>query len=101
VLELQTFFGQLRYIVVIPVPKSKELKTKEPQSVCLAIIQQVCATLPNAQGPPIPFYSQFGALDPVDIKSIQCVVGRVEDQGNWGLVDRSGPLAHVVFAEAD
>jgi hypothetical protein len=42
-----------------------------------------------------------GALDPVDIKSIQCVVGRVEDRGKWGLVDRSGPLAHAVFAEAD
>ena len=35
------------------------------------------------------------------LKSIQCVVGRVEDRGKWGLVDRSGPLAHAVFAEAD
>jgi hypothetical protein len=101
-LESQTFFGQLRYIVVIPIPKSKELKTKEPQNVCLAVIRQVHATLPNAHGvPPIPFYSQSGALDPTDIKSIQCVVGRVEDRGKWGLVDRSGPLAHAVFAEAD
>ena len=41
------------------------------------------------------------ALDPADIKSIQCVVGRVEDRGKWGLVDRSGPLAHAVFAEAN
>ncbi len=48
--------------------------------------------LPNAHGiPPIPFYSQDGALDLADIKSIQCVVGRVEDRGKWGLVDRSGP----------
>ena len=30
-----------------------------------------------------------------------CVVGHVEDRGKWGLVDRSGPLAHTVFAEAD
>jgi len=51
--------------------------------------------------PPIPVYSQTGALDPADIKSIQCVVGRVEDRGKWGLVDRSGPLAHAVFAEVD
>jgi hypothetical protein len=40
---------------------------------------------------PIPSYSQNGALDPADIKSIQCVVGRVEDRSIWGLVDRSGP----------
>jgi len=79
-----------------------ELKTKEPQIVCLAVIRQVRAILPNAQGmPPIPFYSQSGALDPADIKSIQCVVSRVEDRGNWGLVDHSGPLAHAVFAEVD
>jgi len=31
----------------------------------------------------------------------QCVVGHVEDRGKWGLVDRSDPLAHTVFAEAD
>jgi hypothetical protein len=50
---------------------------------------------------PIPSYSQNGALDPADIKSIQCVVGRVKGPLIWGLVDRSGPLAHAVFAEAD
>ena len=96
------FFGQLRYIVVIPILKSKELKTKEPQNVCLVVIRQVHATLPNGHAVlPIPFYSQTGALDPADIKSIQCVVGRVEDQGKWGLMDCSGPLAHAVFSEAD
>jgi hypothetical protein len=40
-------------------------------------------------------------LDPADIKFIQCVVGCVEDQGKWGLVDRSGLLAHTVFSEMD
>ena len=75
---------------------------KEPQVVCLAVIRQVHATFPNAQGmPPIPFYSQSGALDPTDIKFIQCIVGRVEDWGKWGLVDRSGPLAHAVFSKVD
>jgi len=95
------FFGQLRYIVVIAIPKSRELKTKEPQNICLAVIRQVIASLPNSQGMPIPSYSQNGALDPADIKSIQCVVGRVKGPLIWGLVDRSGPLAHAVFAEAD
>ena len=96
------FFGQLWYIIVIPISKCTELKTKEPQNVCLAVIRQVHAILPNAYRVLlIPFYSQSGALDPADIKSIQCVVGHIEDRGNWGLVDRSGPLAHMVFAEAD
>jgi len=96
------FFRQLLYVIVIPIPKSKELKTKKPEEICLAVIQQVHATLPNAHRiPPIPFYLQAGGLDPTDINSIQCVVGHVEDQGKWGLIDRSGLLAHAIFAEAD
>ena len=96
------FFGQLQYIIVIPIPKSRELRTKEPLNLCLAVIRQVHAVLPNAHGvPPIPFYSQSGALDPADIKSIQFVVGHVEDWGKCGLIDRSGPLAHAVFVEVD
>jgi hypothetical protein len=77
------FFGQLQYI--FPIPESNELKTEKPQDVCPVVMRQVHATLPNTQGPPIPFYSQFGALDPTDIKSIQCVVSRVEDWGKMGV----------------
>ena len=75
---------------------------KKPENICLVVIRQVDTDFPNAHGMlPIPSYSKERALDPADIKSIQCVVGRVEDWGTWGLVDRSGPLAHVVFTEAD
>src|SRR5258708_23897714 len=96
------FFRQLQSIVIIPIPKSRVLKTKEPQNVCLAVIRQVDDIFPNAQGVlPIPSYSKSGTFDPADIKSIQCIVGRVEDRGKCGMIDRSGPLAHAVFAEAD
>jgi hypothetical protein len=46
---------------------------------------------------PYDFMHLIWALDPADVKSI---VGRVEDRGIWGLVDRSGLLAHAVFTEA-
>jgi len=96
------FYRQLQYIVIIPIPKSNELQTKKPESLCLMVIQSIDTDFPNAHGmPPIPFYLQTGALDLVDIKCIQCVVGRVEDQGRWGLVDRSGLLAHAVFTDMD
>ena len=96
------FFRQLQYIIVIPIPESSELKMKKPKNICLAVIQQVHADLPNAHRIlPLPFYSQTGALDPTDIKSIQCIVGCVEDQGEWGLVNHSGLLAHMIFTEAD
>ena len=73
---------------------------KEPKTLCLAVIQQVvvpsaCTVLP------VPYYLQTGSLHPIDIKSIQCMVSHVKDQERWGLIDCSGPLAHVVFTEAD
>jgi len=75
---------------------------KKPEEICLAVIQQVHATLPNAYGIlPILFYLQAGGLDPTNINSIQCVVSHVEDQGKWGLIDRGGLLAHAIFTEAD
>jgi len=96
------FYRQLQYIVVISIPESNELQTKKPESLCLAVIWSVDTDFPNAHGMlPIPFYLQTGALDLVDIKCIQCVVGRIEDWGRWGLVDRSGPLAHAVFTDMD
>jgi len=55
---------------------------KKPENFCLTVVRQVHANFPNAHGiPPILFYLQTGGLDPVDINTIQCVVGRVEDQG--------------------
>jgi len=96
------FFGQLLYIVIIPIPRSTELQTKKPKNVCLAVIRQVHTILPNAHKMlPILYYSQTGHLDPADIKSIQCVIGHIGDWGKWGLIDPSSPLAHAVFIEAD
>jgi len=101
-LKLQTFFGQLLCIIVIPIPKSKELKMKKPEKICLAVVWQVHANFPNAHGIlPILFYLKTGGLDPVDINTIQCVVSHVEDQGKWGLVNCSGLLAHTVFNKMD
>jgi len=96
------FFGQLLYIVVIPIPQSNELKTKKAENICLAVIQQVKTIFPNVHGLlPILHYKKRGRLNPADIKSIQCVVGHIEDHREWGLVNRSGLLVHAVFTEAD
>ena len=66
------------------------------------VIQQVQTEFPNSnQMLPISYYLQTGALDPTDIKSIQCVVGCVEDQKKWGLIDCSGPLMHAVFTNTE
>jgi len=96
------FYGQLQYIIIIPIPESNELQTKKPKSLCLTVIRSVDTDFPNAHGtPPILFYLQTGALDLVDIKCIQCIVSHVEDQERWGLVNHSGLLAHAVFTDMD
>jgi hypothetical protein len=77
---MQTFFGQLLYIVIIPILQSKELNTMKPKTICLMIIWQVHTELPNTHGIlPIPFYSKTRGLDPADIKSIQYIIGYIED----------------------
>jgi len=73
---------------------------KEPETLCLAVIQQV--VVPSAHMVlPVPYYLRTGSPHPVDIKSIQCMVSCVKDQERWGLIDHSGPLAHAVFTEVD
>jgi hypothetical protein len=80
------------------------LGTEErPEDICLAIIRQVKLETPNTHvSPEIPAYLRDGQLEVVDLKSVQCVVGRVKDhRGLWALIDRSGPLAHAIFANDD
>ena len=100
-LELKTFFGQLLYIVVVPIPKSRELQTTEPETLCLVVIWQVHLSSDSHPVLLVPSYLQTSTLDPIDIKSIQCIVSHVKDGRKWTLVNCSGPLAHAVFSKAD
>ena len=75
---------------------------KKTENICLAVIRQVKTIFSNAHGlPPILHYKKRGHLNPTDIKSIQCIVSQVEDHREWGLVNCSGLLAHVVFTKVD
>jgi len=37
----------------------------------------------------IYYYKEFGVEEVVDLETVQCVVGRVKDKGEWAIVDRS------------
>ena len=96
------FFGQLLYIIVILIPQSRELQTTEPETLCLAVIWQIYLLSNSYPVLLVPSYLQTSALDPIDIKSIQCIISCIKDkEGKWLLVDCSGPLAYAVFSEAD
>ncbi len=51
----------------------------------LAVIQSVKATLRND----IYYYKELGVEEVVDLSTVQCVVRRIWDRGEWAIVDRS------------
>lgn len=106
-LELQTFYGRLEHILSFSLDSDNaisDLDLDGPTNFVFAAIR-LCAVNTRATNErlDIHYYSSYGALDVVDIKCIQCVVGRVPiPEGGvekWALVDRSGSLARAVAVD--
>jgi hypothetical protein len=100
--ELQTFYGQLTHIYRVHFSAAvPALQIDEPTTFILAAIR-TCVMEPDdhlLKGIDTHFYSRHGALDVIDITSVQSLVGRVQDTGgNWAIIDRSGGLARAVWA---
>ena len=87
--EEKTFFGQLKCILLLELPPAPRLNLAEPTTLILALIHEVKATLRNG----IYYYKDFGIEEAVDLNTVQCVVGRVKDRGEWGIIDRSDNVA--------
>ncbi|KAJ6479116.1 hypothetical protein C8R45DRAFT_833107 [Mycena sanguinolenta] len=100
--ELQTFYGQLQHIYRVHFPDAvPELDIDGPTTYILAAIR-VCtlrADDPQLRDLDIHFYSHMGALDLIDITTVQSLVGRIGlENSEWAIVDRSGSLARAVWA---
>ncbi|KAH9924114.1 hypothetical protein B0H21DRAFT_701137 [Amylocystis lapponica] len=98
----RNFYGRLRYIFVLDIPSSRELRTSAPSTLILAAIQTVKTK--EAKDISIVFYKEenkAGPIEVVDLAAIQCLVGRVYDTQRkwWGVIDRSGPLAQAAFID--
>ena len=88
--EEQNFFGQLGRILVLELPLAPKLNLAEPTTVIVAVIREVKAKLTDG----IYYYKDFGLDEVVDLETIQCVVGRIQDRGRWALIDRSDSMAN-------
>ncbi|KAJ7655446.1 hypothetical protein B0H17DRAFT_941344 [Mycena rosella] len=102
--ELQTFYGQLTHIYRVYFPEPEpELGIDSPTTYILAAIRTclLAPADPQLLDLDIHLYSKCGALDVIDITSIQSLVGRVKTGmgGEWAIIDRSGSLARAVWAE--
>jgi hypothetical protein len=82
---LRHFFGQLKQILLLELPPTPLLNLTMPTTIILAVIHNVNTTLKGD----IHFYKDFGINDVVDLTTVQCVVGRIYDRGEWAIVDRS------------
>ncbi|KAJ7232991.1 hypothetical protein B0H12DRAFT_1028765 [Mycena haematopus] len=99
---LQTFYGQLTHIYRVHFSEAcRALNTDGPTTYILAAIR-TCVMQPEdpeLRGLDIHFYSRAGALDVIDITTVQSLVGRVKDVSNeWAIIDRSGALARAEWA---
>ena len=98
-LDLKTFFGELQTIFVVrfhdPVAVTA-LKLGDNTEIVLAAIR-ACEISKSHDVLDIHYYMRDGQLDVVDVTSIQALVGRIKDEGQWAIVDRSGALARAVF----
>ena len=82
---------QLLYIVVIPIPESKELGTKG--MFVLPLLGKLMPFYPTLTGCcQFHYIQEVVPWTPLTSNPSDAFVGRVEDQEVWGLVDRSGPL---------
>ncbi|EIN08331.1 hypothetical protein PUNSTDRAFT_69250 [Punctularia strigosozonata HHB-11173 SS5] len=101
-LEGRTHYGQLRRIFVVDLPACPDLGLLEPTSIILAAIQD-CKVVGQLKPLDIYFYSELASAHVVDIKCLQCVIGRVRyrDSGprQWAIIDRSGGMARAEFTD--
>ena len=87
--ELKNFFSQLKCILVLELPSSAKLNLAAPTMIILALIQGIKATLTNG----IYYYKIPGIDEIVDLTTVQCVVGRIQDKGGWAIIDQSDEMA--------
>jgi hypothetical protein len=88
--EEQNFFGQLGRIIVLNLPSTQKFHLAKPTTIIVAVIRAVKAKLTDG----IYYYKEFGVDEVVDLETIQCVVGRIQDRGRWALIDRSDSMAN-------
>jgi hypothetical protein len=94
-LEPLICFGQLQHIFVVQLAASKKLKLTQPMTLILAAIR-ACTHL-QLEGNGIYYYDREGTMDVVDMKCVQCLVGRVSDRDRWAIIDRSDNSARPLF----
>ena len=79
-LEKRTFYGQLRFVLVIKEPQ-------EAKDILIAVVRSIeVDRMPGSSN--ITYYKDTGPLYTVDLNTIEGVVGRIWDHKCWAIVNR-------------
>lgn len=99
---IQTFYGQLQYIVELTHHGRDDIQPPIPisGSILLACIQP-CITNGKDATQELTSYRRMSTTIFVDLKTVECVVGRVKRGQDWFIIDRSGDFARTVFIEPE
>lgn len=66
------------------------------ETLLLGVVQ-ACVIKKHNHSLDFHYYFRMGATEVVDLKTIQCVVGCVFNQGQWVIFNHSGDLAHALY----
>jgi hypothetical protein len=91
----ETFYGQLQHIFVIKMRAARQLGISNPGLLILGAI--LTCNIEEHNDLDMHYYKMHGRTEVVDITTIQCLVGRIQDRGSWAIIDRSGNLARATF----
>ena len=95
---IQTFYGQLHYILDIVLPRSDLIRLPQRQHRLLACIEP-CLTQGKDATKEVVTYRRTSTTIFVDLQVIGSVVGRVKRGNEWAIIDRSEDLARTAFVD--
>ncbi len=96
VYEKQTYYGQLKQVLQFDLAPVPECDIPNTTPLIVAVIQ-VCNIDADDHNLDIHYYTRLGAVQYVDITTVQCVVGRIKDRGRYAIIDRSGSLSCALY----
>ncbi|CAE6442787.1 unnamed protein product [Rhizoctonia solani] len=103
--EEESQYGQLRHIFVLAIPPKTpkiNLSHEKRRYLLLAQIYEAPVQTEEIEGhKPVWYKGKLGTGEVVDVRTIHCAVGRIQDGNVWWIVDRSSDntFAHPEFVD--
>jgi hypothetical protein len=93
------YFGQLKSILVIELAPGTVPSIVQSRTLVLAIIGTRNTKTETTLEIPYYIEPKAAVVSAVDMTTLMCLVGRVNDRGRWAIVDRSGDSARAEFVD--